>query len=77
MRSYRPYVGGGPSKLSCDGFEETERNIPINTLTLTPRLEKPFENDGPGTRSAKGPRHNNDRVDIMDIQILPTTDEVR
>ena len=35
-----------------------------------------LESDGPGHLSAYGPRHDNDHVDIQDIQILPTTDEI-
>ena len=42
-----------------------------------PRKDSPFENDGPGELSVLGVRHDNDHVDIKDIQILPTTDEVR
>ena len=33
--------------------------------------------DLPGALSELGPRHDNDHADIFDIQILPTTDEIR
>ena len=35
-----------------------------------------FEDDGPGLLSTHGPRHNNDHINIRDIQILPTADEI-
>lgn len=50
-----------------------------NFLTLEPRViskETPFENDGPGRLSRYGCRHDNDFVDIRNIRILPTTDEI-
>lgn len=66
--------------ISVYNLKETASNAPINSLTLTPRLPalntEPYEHDGAGSLSAKGPRHNNDRDDITEIQILPTTDEV-
>lgn len=33
--------------------------------------------NGPGTLSSQGPRHDNDHVDISDITILPTMDEIK
>ena len=52
----------------------------LNTLTCAPRLpapqDRPFDEDGPGALAADGPRHDNDRERIADIQILPTVDEV-
>ena len=55
-------------------------NAPTNFLSQSPRLVQTnkcvFDNDGPGTLSSKGARHNNDHLDIVDIQILPTTDEI-
>ena len=48
-----------------------------NELSLHPRAQAAvFEDDGPGEFSALGPRHDNDHVDIRDISILPTTDEI-
>src|SRR5438034_9024762 len=51
-----------------------------NYLSLHPRMMpeggKSFENDGPGNLSAAGARHDNDFVDIRDIRILPTADEI-
>ena len=51
-----------------------------NHLSLEPRYfppgKSPFEDDGPGYLSSHGPRHDNDHVDIKDIRILPTTDEI-
>jgi hypothetical protein len=35
-----------------------------------------FDNDGPDYLCINGPRHDNNHVDIQDIQILPTTDEI-
>lgn len=35
-----------------------------------------FDDDGPGNLADFGPRHDNDHVNIRDIQILPTTDEI-
>ena len=54
-----------------------------NVLSLEPRVaptdnDAYFDNDGPGILStSQQPRHDNDHVLIQDIQILPTTDEVR
>ena len=54
-----------------------------NVLSLEPRMapmdnDAYFDNDGPGILSiSQQPRHDNDHVLIQDIQILPTTDEVR
>ena len=51
-----------------------------NCLSLEPRhfplSKRPFDGDGPGFLSKNGPRHDNDHVDIKDIRILPTTDEI-
>ena len=51
-----------------------------NLLSLYPRTlppsQTPFDDDGPGTLSSLGSRHDNDHVDIQDIRILPTTDEM-
>ena len=35
-----------------------------------------FEQDGPGSLSFTGPRHDNDHVEIQHINILPTIDEI-
>lgn len=51
-----------------------------NTLCVRPRLppkdESVFEHDGPGRLSINGPRHDNDHVNIRNIRILPTADEI-
>lgn len=51
-----------------------------NYLSLEPRYfppnKQPFDDDGPGYLSKYGQRHDNDHVDIKDIRILPTTDEI-
>lgn len=51
-----------------------------NYLSFEPRQPGldgvPFENDGPGCLSFKGPRHDNDYVEIRHVRILPTTDEI-
>ncbi|KAL2002422.1 hypothetical protein VTN02DRAFT_6800 [Thermoascus thermophilus] len=41
-----------------------------------PKDRKCFENDGPGSLSSAGVRHDNDFVNVRDIRILPTTDEI-
>ena len=55
-------------------------NQRTNILKAEPRRtlhdNAELESDGPGQLSAYGPRHDNDHVDIQDIQILPTTDEI-
>ena len=52
-----------------------------NILSFEPRLpcgqDQTFDDDGPGSLSILGPRHDNDHVLIQDIKVLPTTDEVR
>ncbi|KAI9790938.1 MAG: hypothetical protein M1833_001737 [Piccolia ochrophora] len=51
-----------------------------NFLSLAPRVRTSgsiFDSDGPGHLShTRTSRHDNDHVDIRNIQILPTTDEV-
>ena len=48
-----------------------------NFLSLEQRpLHPAFDTDGPGYLSVNGPRHDNDHINIGDIQILPTTDEI-
>lgn len=50
-----------------------------NFLSLEPRnplRNEQFDDDGPGVFSNHGSRHDNDYVDIQDIEILPTTDEI-
>jgi len=47
-----------------------------NVLREEPRPKVcSFDDDGPGEKSAFGPRHDNDHVYIPDISILPTIDE--
>jgi hypothetical protein len=48
-----------------------------NYLSLHQRpVHSSFEIDGPGHLSSCGPRHDNDHVNIQDIRILPTADEI-
>ena len=51
-----------------------------NILSLEPRVAPQdgvmFDEDGPGSLSSAGARHDNDFESIKDIKILPTTDEV-
>ena len=51
-----------------------------NHLSMHPRGQGQnkvlFDDDGPGELSRRGPRHDNDHVDIPNIKILPTTDEI-
>jgi hypothetical protein len=55
---------------------QTSSRLPNNLLTQPRPLTTSFDDDGPGSKSTYGPRHNNDHVLIKDIQILPTTDEI-
>lgn len=51
-----------------------------NYLSKNPRVatfnRRIFDDDGPGQLSKAGPRHQNDHVNIEDISILPTVDEI-
>jgi len=47
----------------------------INQQSEQPRF--PLELDLPGHLSAQGPRHDNDHVEIQNIQILPTSEEIQ
>ena len=51
-----------------------------NYLSTNPRVApfngRVFDKDGPGQLSNAGPRHQNDHVNIQDIAILPTVDEI-
>ena len=51
-----------------------------NYLSLEPRrvsqIEPLFDDDGPGRLSKYGPRHDNDHINVKNIKILPTTDEI-
>lgn len=62
---------------SASLFSPYRRN---NLLSSEPRRTlydgADLESDGPGHFSAFGPRHDNDHVNIQDIQILPTADEI-
>ena len=49
----------------------------VNYLSLHHRsVHLTFGNDGPGYLSSNGPRHDNDHINIRDIEILPTADEI-
>ena len=51
-----------------------------NFLSLEPRGSsgdgQRFDDDGPGMLSSRGPRHDNDYVEIQYIKILPTINEI-
>ncbi|OJD18137.1 hypothetical protein AJ78_01803 [Emergomyces pasteurianus Ep9510] len=51
-----------------------------NYLSLSPRSTsvggRQFENGGPGHLAGSGPRHDNDFVNIRNINIFPTADEI-
>ena len=72
------YQNGDYVRVDKDSDQDSFR--PLNTLTSTPRFptsqDRPFDEDGPGTLAAHGPRHDNDKDHITDVQILPTVDEV-
>lgn len=58
------------------GFPAQAQRL-ANRLSFQPRLQcQSFEGDGPGILSQLGPRHDNDHIEIEDIRILPTTDEI-
>lgn len=67
-------------EISSDTLEPGPVRCHPNYLSLEPRgtwrNEQYFEDDGPGALSTNGPRHDNDHVDIGDIKILPTADEI-
>lgn len=71
-----------PSEVVCRDGHPRPRTVPAtpNYLSYHPRLvpknRKCFENDGPGSLSSAGVRHDNDFVNVRDIRILPTTDEI-
>ena len=44
--------------------------------TIITRAEFKLERDGPGHLSHLGPRHDNDRVNITEIKIMPTSQEI-
>ena len=52
--------------------------IPQSIDSAVPNVAAAFEmvQDGPGTLSTAGPRHDNDHSQIQDIKILPTPDEI-
>ena len=58
----------------------TWKTLTSNCLSMEPRGQSQnrvlFDDDGPGELSQHGARHDNDHVDIADIKILPTTDEI-
>ena len=70
----------------CLVLDSTSATIPVvrgsltNYLSLAPRVApfgvSVFDDDGPGSLSVAGPRHDNDHVEVQNIHILPTTDEV-
>lgn len=47
----------------------------IKQFSVQPQF--PLELDLPGHLSTQGPRHDNDHVEIQDIQILPTSEEIQ
>lgn len=47
----------------------------VNQRSEQPRF--PLELDLPGHLSTQGPRHDNDHVEIQNIQILPTSEEIQ
>ena len=53
-------------------------DIPQSINPAVPNVAAAFEmvQDGPGTLSTAGPRHDNDHSQIQDIKILPTSDEI-
>lgn len=65
--------------ISTDSSQHPRVQSLPNYLSLEPRnplRNEQFDDDGPGVLSNGGSRHDNDYVDIQDIKILPTTDEI-
>lgn len=63
-------------KSPCRAFPYQRSNVLNAEPRRTQHDNVGLESDGPGHLSAYGPRHDNDHVDIQDIQILPTADEI-
>ena len=67
--------------VSVAGYQTVQQsNGPTNVLSQSSRRSQSvpcaFDNEGPGQLSSNGVRHDNDHVDICDIQTLPTMDEI-
>ena len=62
------------------GRENQAETTSPNHLSLTPRKtakgDQCFDHDGPGNLSTAGKRHDNDHVNVRDIKIFPTVDEI-
>ena len=67
-----------PGQQSVDDVPKPQiSSLYVNYLSLQRRpVHLSFDNDGPGYFSRNGPRHDNDHINIRDIEILPTTDEI-
>lgn len=67
---------------SQDGGEQQNQAVTTspNRLSLAPReIAKGvdcFDQDGPGHLSVAGKRHDNDHVNVRDIKVFPTVDEI-
>lgn len=59
---------------------QTQTTSSPNYLSLASRKtakgDKIFDHDGPGHLSVAGKRHDNDHVNVRDIKIFPTVDEI-
>lgn len=63
--------------LEDDSTPQPALDVGLYHLSIFPRERTTtFENDGPGNLSNLGPRHDNDHVEIHQVRILPTADEV-
>lgn len=51
-------------------------NLAVRILEPNPRPQLSFTDDGPGEISSMGPRHDNDKANYREIEILPTIDEI-
>ncbi|KEP50888.1 NFX1-type zinc finger protein [Rhizoctonia solani 123E] len=56
--------------------EERPTRQGATTEGLIASLQRNCDYDGPGERREKGPRHDNDKVAIVDIRVAPTNDEL-
>lgn len=75
--------GGSHEICQISGAESeptiSELSVIPNYLSKNPRVPPSngwIFDDGPGQLSSAGPRHQNDFVNIQDINILPTVDEI-
>ena len=70
LAKIRNFLSYGTDMPSVDMAEKKPQQNPNGQVTFDLRQ------DGPGTLSSEGPRHDNDHKDFTKIMILPTAEEV-